>query len=80
MCNQDLVNAYFASDEYIKSENDKDYLNLITFLQNNIKGKSFLECEEVLHLVIIEKTERAFLAGYAEGLNSEQNQQYKTVV
>ena len=80
MYNQNIISAYFNSDEYIKSEMSDEYLNLIMFLQNNLNEDLFLKCEELLHLVIIEKIEKAFLSGYSEGINYEQNQNRNKVI
>lgn len=59
-----LLDGYFASEEYAKTEQDKPYMEMTAFLREHLNEDAFLDFEMFLHAEIIHTAENAFIAGY----------------
>lgn len=59
-----LLDRYFTSEEYAKTERGRQYLELTEFLHDHLNETDFLDFEVYLHAEIIHTAENAFIAGY----------------
>ena len=64
---QSEIEQYFQSKDYLKHETDAHYIHLLEILSSSLNTELFLDCEELLHAIILEKIEFAFEAGYTIG-------------
>ena len=66
------MEQYFQSENYLKHEIDSVYCDFMEILKNSLDINTFMDCEEKLHTIIIEKTEFAFEAGYTAGFSHKK--------